>query len=118
MLRVASNKRARSARDSCKVQIENMGHLVNRILVPMEKTKTIKGGKQRDHPDQALPGLRLRRDASGGGRPNPAGRVLLIKETTGVGDFVGTAGRPTPLQQHEIEKMPRQQEARGRADGS
>jgi transcriptional antiterminator NusG len=30
---------------------------------------------------------------------------FLVKETTGVGDFVGTAGRPTPMQDHEIEKM-------------
>jgi transcriptional antiterminator NusG len=30
---------------------------------------------------------------------------FLIKETTGVGDFVGTAGRPTPLAPHEVEKM-------------
>jgi transcriptional antiterminator NusG len=40
----------------------------------------------------------------------PDGRIpqdvfFLIKETTGVGDFVGTAGRPTPMKEHEIEKM-------------
>ena len=29
----------------------------------------------------------------------------LDKETTGVGDFVGTAGRPTPMAAHEVEKM-------------
>jgi transcriptional antiterminator NusG len=43
-------------------------------------------------------------------RLEPDGRIpqdvfFLIKETTGVGDFVGTAGRPTPMQEHEIEKM-------------
>ena len=40
----------------------------------------------------------------------PDGRIqqdvfFLIKETTGVGDFVGTAGRPTPMAPHEVEKM-------------
>ena len=40
----------------------------------------------------------------------PDGRIpqdvfFLIKETTGVGDFVGTAGRPTPMASHEAEKM-------------
>ncbi|MEX0876686.1 MAG: transcription termination/antitermination factor NusG, partial [Phycisphaerales bacterium] len=30
---------------------------------------------------------------------------FLIKETTGVGDFIGTAGRPTPMAMHEVEKM-------------
>ena len=43
-------------------------------------------------------------------RLEPDGRIpqdvfFLIKETTGVGDFVGTAGRPTPMKDHEIEKM-------------
>jgi transcriptional antiterminator NusG len=40
----------------------------------------------------------------------PDGRIpqdvfFLIKETTGVGDFVGTAGRPTPMAPPEVEKM-------------
>jgi len=35
----------------------------------------------------------------------PQDVFFLIKETTGVGDFVGTKGRPTPMKQHEIEKM-------------
>ena len=106
VLRVASNKES-SVRETLlrKVKIENMGHLVSRILVPMEKTKTIKGGKQRITQTKLYPGyvfveMRLEDD----GRI-PQDVFFLIKETTGVGDFVGTAGRPTPLQQHEIEKM-------------
>jgi transcriptional antiterminator NusG len=106
VLRVASNKES-SVRETLlrKVQIENMGHLVARILVPMEKTKTIKGGKQRITQTKLYPGyvfveMRLEED----GRI-PQDVFFLIKETTGVGDFVGTAGRPTALQQHEIEKM-------------
>ncbi len=40
----------------------------------------------------------------------PDGRIpqdvfFLIKETTGVGDFIGTAGRPSPMSIPEIEKM-------------
>jgi transcriptional antiterminator NusG len=35
----------------------------------------------------------------------PQDVFFLIKETTGVGDFVGTAGRPTAMQDHEIQKM-------------
>ncbi|MBT8208685.1 MAG: hypothetical protein KJO18_10450, partial [Acidimicrobiia bacterium] len=35
----------------------------------------------------------------------PQDVFFLIKETTGVGDFVGTAGRPTPMAVHEVEKM-------------
>ena len=105
-LRVASNKE-NSVRETLlrKVQIEKMIHLVGRILVPTEKTKTIKGGKQRIVETKLYPGyvfveMRLEPD----GRI-PQDVFFLIKETTGVGDFVGTAGRPTPLQEHEIEKL-------------
>ncbi len=106
VLRVASNKES-SVRETLlrKIQIEHMDHLVGRILVPTEKTKTIKGGKQRITETKLYPGyvfveMKLEED----GRI-PQDVFFLIKETTGVGDFVGTAGRPTPLKQHEIAKM-------------
>lgn len=106
VLRVASNKES-SVRETLlrKVQIEKMTHLVNRILVPTEKTKTVKGGKTRIVESKLYPGyvfveMRLEPD----GRI-PQDVFFLIKETTGVGDFVGTAGRPTPMKEHEIEKM-------------
>ena len=106
VLRVASNKES-SVRETLlrKVQIENMTHLVGRILVPTEKTKTVKAGKQRITETKLYPGyvfveMRLEDD----GRI-PQDVFFLIKETTGVGDFVGTAGRPTPMKEHEIEKM-------------
>lgn len=106
VLRVASNKESSVQQTLLrKVQIENMTHLVGRILVPTEKVKTIKGGKQRVVEKKLYPGyvfveMRLEDD----GRI-PQDVFFLIKETTGVGDFVGTAGRPTPMKQHEIEQM-------------
>ncbi|GJM19693.1 MAG: hypothetical protein DHS20C14_19060 [Phycisphaeraceae bacterium] len=106
VLRVASNKESAVQNTLLrKVQIESMEHLVGRILVPTEKTKTIKGGKQKITETKLYPGyvfveMRLEDD----GRI-PQDVFFLIKETTGVGDFVGTAGRPTPMAHHEIEKM-------------
>ncbi len=106
VLRVQSNKE-NSVRETLlrKVQIEGMTDSVGRILVPTEKTKTIKGGKQRITESKLYPGyvfveMRLEPD----GRI-PQDVFFLIKETSGVGDFVGTAGRPTPMKEHEIEKM-------------
>jgi transcriptional antiterminator NusG len=106
VLRVASNKedsvRATLLR---KIKIENFAHLVNRILVPTEKTKTIKAGKQKIALKKLYPGyvfveMKLEDD----GRI-PQDVFFLIKETTGVGDFIGTAGRPSPMSIPEIEKM-------------
>src|SRR5579862_8415542 len=106
VLRVASNKES-SVRETLlrKVQIEHMTHLVGRILVPTEKVKTIKNNKPKITESKLYPGyvfveMQLEPD----GRI-PQDVFFLIKETTGVGDFVGTAGRPTPMKEHEIEKM-------------
>ncbi|MFZ9914360.1 MAG: transcription termination/antitermination protein NusG [Phycisphaerales bacterium] len=106
VLRVASNKE-RAVRQTLlrKVQIEGMDTFVGRIMVPTEKTKSLKGGKQRITESMLYPGyvfveMRLEPD----GRI-PQDIFFLIKETDGVGDFVGTAGRPTPMAQHEVEKM-------------
>lgn len=106
VLRVASNKESSvQATLLRKVQIEKMSHLVGRILVPTEKTKTVKGGKQKITESKLYPGyvfveMKLEPD----GRI-PQDVFFLIKETTGVGDFVGTAGRPTAMKEHEVEKM-------------
>ena len=106
VLRVASNKEG-YVRDTLlkKIEIEGLVSLVGRILVPTEKTKTIKSGKQKITETKLYPGyvfveMKLEPD----GRI-PQDVFFLIKETTGVGDFVGTTGRPTKLANHEVEKM-------------
>ncbi len=106
VLRVASNKES-YVRETLlrKVQIEALERRVGRIMVPTEKTKTLKAGKTRITETKLYPGyvfveMMLEED----GRI-PQDVFFLIKETTGVGDFVGTAGRPTPMAAHEVEKM-------------
>ncbi|MEM8738993.1 MAG: transcription termination/antitermination protein NusG [Planctomycetota bacterium] len=113
VLRVASNKES-SVRKTLlrKIKIEGYDgedaekpHLVNRILVPTEKTKTMKAGKAKIVETKLYPGyvfveMMLEDD----GRI-PQDIFFLIKETTGVGDFIGTAGRPSPMSIPEIEKM-------------
>jgi len=106
VLRVASNKED-SVKETLlrKIKIEGMTHLVNRILVPTEKVKSIKGGKQKIQLKKLYPGyvfveMKLEND----GRI-PQDVFFLIKETTGVGDFIGTAGRPSPMSLPEIEKI-------------
>lgn len=106
VLRVASNKED-MVRETLlrKIKIEGLSEHVNRILVPTEKIKTIKGGKQKVQQRKLYPGyvfveMKLEED----GRI-PQDVFFLIKETTGVGDFIGTAGRPAAMQRHEVEKM-------------
>jgi transcriptional antiterminator NusG len=106
VLRVASNKED-SVRETLlrKIKIEGMTHLVNRILVPTEKIRTIKGGKQKVTERKLYPGyvfVEMKLEADG---RIPQDVFFLIKETTGVGDFIGTAGHPTPMLMPEVEKM-------------
>ena len=106
VLRVASNKES-SVRETLlrKVQIEGMEHLVGRIMVPTEKTRSIKSGSQRVTETKLYPGyVFVEMSLEDDGRI-PQDVFFLIKETTGVGDFVGTAGRPTPMSANEVEKM-------------
>ncbi len=106
VLRVASNKE-NYVRETLmrKVQIEGLITRVGRIMVPTEKTKTLKGGKARITETKLYPGyifVEMKLESDG---RIPQDVFFLIKETTGVGDFVGTAGRPTPMAAHEVEKM-------------
>jgi len=113
VLRVASNKED-SVRKKLlrKIKIEGFDgeaegkpFLVNRILVPTEKEKVVKAGKQKIVETKLYPGyvfveMKLEDD----GRI-PQDVFFLIKETTGVGDFIGTAGRPSAMSLPEVEKM-------------
>ncbi len=106
VLRVASNKE-NYVKDTLlrKVQIEALETRVGRIMVPTEKTKTLKAGKTRITETKLYPGyvfVEMKLESDG---RIPQDVFFLIKETTGVGDFVGTAGRPTPMAAHEVEKM-------------
>lgn len=106
VLRVASNKES-YVRETLlrKVQIEGLEHRVGRIMVPTEKTMTMKGGKTRVTETKLYPGyVFVEMQLEDDGRI-PQDVFFLIKETTGVGDFVGTAGRPTPMSPTEVEKM-------------
>ena len=106
VLRVASNKED-SVRETLekKVRIEGLEDFVGRILVPNERVKRIKGGQQRVQQRKLYPGyvfveMALEEDGSIPERP-----WFMIKETTGVGDFIGAMGRPTPMRDSDVEKM-------------
>jgi len=106
VLRVASNKESSVQRTLLrKIKIEGFEHIVNRIVVPTEKQKTIKGGKQRVVEEKLYPGyvfVEMKLDEQG---RIPQDVFFLFKETSGVGDFIGTAGKPSPMSLPEVEKM-------------
>ena len=106
VLRVASNKedRVREALTR-KVKIEALEAQVGRILVPVEKVRQIKDGKRRDTDRKLYPGyvfIELELDKNG---MIPEKVWFMIKETDGVGDFIGSNGKPMPMSPSDEAKM-------------
>jgi transcriptional antiterminator NusG len=106
VLRVASNKedavREKLAR---KVKIEGAEGIVGRILVPTERVRSMKGGVRKESDRKLYPGyvfIELELDKSG---TIPENVWFLIKETDGVGDFIGSNGKPSAMSPKDEAKM-------------
>jgi len=106
VLRVAANKEEQIKETLLqKVKREHLEDIIGRIKVPVEKVKRVRGNKQTVHKRKLYPGYVLMEM-----EPTEEGRVqekawFLIKETMGVGDFIGTEGIPTPMRDTDVAKM-------------
>ena len=106
VLRVASNKEEQ-VRDALtrRIQIENMTDRVGRVLVPTVPERRIKGGQSRVYNRKLYPGyvfVEMLCEEDGSIQEDV---WFLIKETTGVGDFIGSEGKPSAMNDPEVEKM-------------
>ncbi len=112
VLRVASN-REEQVRDALvrKVEVEALHEQVGRIIVPTERVKRVRGGQQRVYERKLYPGYVFVEMA-----PAEDGSVqeeawFVIKETVGVGDFIGTEGKPSPMSAADVSKILNQVES-------
>lgn len=106
VLRVASNKeeQVRTALER-KVKIEGLEGRVGRILVPTLKEKRMRGGVLRVVERKLYPGyvfVEMACEEDGSVAENV---WFMIKETTGVGDFIGSDGKPTSMPEHDVIQM-------------
>lgn len=106
VLRVASNKeeqvRSTLAR---KVTIEALEDRIGRILVPTLKEKRMKAGALKILERKLYPGyvfVEMACEEDGSISDNV---WFLVKETTGVGDFIGSSGKPTSMPEHDVIQM-------------
>ncbi len=106
VLRVAANKELQ-VRDTLikKVEQEELTDIIGRIEVPLERIKRIRGNKQTIHKRKLYPGYVFMEM-----EPTDDGRIsekawFMIKGTSGVGDFIGTEGIPTPMRDTDVAKM-------------
>jgi transcriptional antiterminator NusG len=106
VLRVAANKEMH-VRDALlqKVKKDGLDDIIGRIEVPTETVKRIRGGKQTVHKRKLYPGyVFMEMESNEDGRVNE-NAWFMIKGTSGVGDFIGTEGVPTPMRDTDVAKM-------------
>ncbi|UCD29211.1 MAG: transcription termination/antitermination factor NusG [Planctomycetota bacterium] len=106
VLRVASNKEEQ-VRDALerKVRIELLVERIGRVLVPTLKEKRMKSGQVRVIEKKLYPGYVFVEMATDPDGSIPENIWFMVKETMGVGDFIGSGGKPTSMKDHDVEMM-------------
>lgn len=100
ILKVQSN-RERSIADALrrKVAIEGLDRYFGDVVVPTEKVTEFKGGKKKVVERKLYPGyivvnMHINDDT-----------WFAVRETSGIGDFTGSGGKPTPMLPHEVARI-------------
>lgn len=84
------------------IEAENLKDRVFQVLVPMEETVEIKGGKRLEKIRKMFPGyvfLEMILDEQ---------TWYLIRQTPGVARFIGTKVKPTPVSEKEMQRVLKQ----------
>ena len=100
ILKVQSN-RERSIAEALerKIAIEGLSQYFDQVIVPTEKVTEFKGGKKKVVERKLYPGyivvhMHINDDT-----------WFAVRETSGVGDFTGAGGKPTPMLPHEVARI-------------
>ena len=100
ILKVQSN-REESIREGLlrRVAIAGLGRYFGDVIVPTEKVTEFKGGKKKVIKRKLYPGylvvhMEINDDT-----------WFLVRETPGIGDFTGSAGKPTPMLANEVSRI-------------
>ncbi len=106
VLKVQTN-REKSIREALqrRIQRDAMGEQFGQIVIATEKVMETKGGKKKVVERKLYPGYlfiqMILNDET----------WYLVRDTSGVGDFTGAGGLPTPMEESEISRLIRQEEA-------
>ncbi|MEP0843040.1 MAG: transcription termination/antitermination factor NusG [Phycisphaerae bacterium] len=106
VLRVASNKEEQVCEAlQRKVRVEGLESRVGRVLVPTAKEKRMKAGQVKIIEKKLYPGYVFVEMATEQDGSIPENVWFMVKETMGVGDFIGSDGKPTSMKDHDVEMM-------------
>lgn len=108
ILKVQSN-REDSIRDALmrRIAMAGLERYFDEIIVPIEMVSEFKGGKKRIVKRKLYPGylvahMEINDDT-----------WFLVRETPGIGDFTGSAGKPAPMATSEVSRILAKQEEKG-----
>jgi transcriptional antiterminator NusG len=100
ILKVQSN-RERSIAEALerKIKVEGLDRYFDQVIVPTEKVTEFKGGKKKVVERKLYPGyivvhMHINDDT-----------WFAVRETSGVGDFTGAGGKPTPMLGSEVSRI-------------
>jgi len=106
VLRVASNREEQVCEAlKRKVVIEHLEVRIGRILVPTQREKRMRGRVAKVYDRKLYPGYVFIEMTTEDDGSVPEDVWFMVKETMSVGDFIGSDGKPTPMKQHDVEKM-------------
>lgn len=87
-----------------RVAMAGMDEYFDEVIVPKESVSEFKGGKKRVVQRKLYPGYILVHMVVNDDT------WFLVRETPGIGDFTGSAGKPTPMLAHEVQRIVSTQE--------
>jgi transcriptional antiterminator NusG len=106
VLRVASNREEQVCKAlQRKVAIEHLENRIDRILVPTQREKRMRGRVAKVFNRKLYPGYVFVEMATEEDGSIPEDVWFMVKETMSVGDFIGSDGKPTAMKPHDVEKM-------------
>lgn len=100
ILKVQSNReKSIAANLKRKIAVEGLDRFFDDVVVPMEKVTEFKGGKKKIVERKLYPGyivvhMHINDDT-----------WFAVRETSGIGDFTGSGGKPTPMLPHEVARI-------------
>ena len=89
---------------SRQLKLSGKESVIPRVLVPMEVVTELKGGQKRTRKRKLYPGYVLVEVEEVDGKV-PRDVWTLVRDVSGVGDFVGTPGVPEPMAAKEAERL-------------
>lgn len=100
VLKITSN-REKSIRENIlrRIRQEGLEEYIGEIVIPTEKVVENKAGKKKVTEHKLYPGYLMIQMVLNDDT------WYVIRSTSGVGDFTGSAGKPIAMQDHEIQRM-------------